>query len=400
MANCDLVLLGVGFRQASVALRETLAFTADRAAGMLAEVPRIDGLVEAAIVSTCNRTEFYLVTLRGTGAAERWLEAVRERQPRAAPVLSRARMIERLNEDAARHLFRVGCGLESALLGDVHIPAQLRQAYALAVRQGTVGPVLARTFPQAFRVSRRARRETCIGRGTASLGAAVAALVSERCPISRPRVLIVGAGAAARDIARCLAKRRRCQLVFVNRTAARAAELARIHEGEWVPWSQLAAELAQADALVAAVAGDAPVVTAADWARRPSPAPLLVVDVGVPRSVEPPGDAAYVCIDDIAQRRDEALASREAAVDEVVAMIDAEVAQWQAWRRERGTTAATRGAAGLHRRWRARLQEPAEGAAAWLAACPGPASRTRDRIPRTQGVPALGPGLASTAVPS
>jgi len=387
MPGWDLVLFGVGFRQAAVDLRETLALTTDRAAAMLGELPSIDGLAEAAVLSTCNRTEFYLVTRRGTSAAERWLETVRRCQPQAAPILSSARMIERLNADAARHLFRVGCGLESALLGDVHIPAQLRQAYALALRVGTIGPVLARTFPQAFRVSRQARRETCIGQGTASLGAAVAAFLFERCPvIGRPRVLVVGAGIAARDIARCLAKRRRCQLVFVNRTADRAAELARTYEGDWIPWAQLAAEVARADVLVAAVAADAPIVTASDWARRPSRAPLLVVDVGVPRNVEPPGDAAYVCIDDIAQRREKALASREGAVAQVVAMIDEEVVQWQAWRRARGDTAACR-VGGSDRRPAARPPEQVAGAPPRRADSAEPARRTRDRGTATHGGP-------------
>jgi len=332
MADWDLVLLGVGFRQAAVDLRETLAFTDDAAAAMLAQLPHIDGVAEASILSTCNRTEFYLVTLDGTRAAERWLEAVGRRVPRAAPLLSRATLNERLNEDAARHLFRVGCGLESALLGDVHIPAQLRQAYALAVRQGTAGPVLAHTFPQAFGVSRRARRETGISRGTASLGAAVAALVFERCTIERPRVVVLGAGVAARDIARCLAKRRRCELVFVNRTAARAAELARTHDARWAPWPRLAAELSQADVLVAAVSSDTPVVTASDCAGRRSPTPLVVVDVGVPRNVEPHAALRYACIDDVALRRDEAVAAREAAVSAVAAMVEEEVERWKTWR--------------------------------------------------------------------
>jgi glutamyl-tRNA reductase len=391
MANWDLVLLGVGFRQASVELRETLAFTADRAAAMLGEVPRIDGLLEAAIVSTCNRTEFYLVTRAGTGAAEDWLEAVRRRQPRAAAMLSSTTLIERRNEHAARHLFRVACGLESSLLGDVHIPAQLRQAYALAAEHQAAGAVLARTFPQAFRVSRRARRDTDIGRGTASLGAAVAALVFERCGVDRPRVVVIGAGFAARDIARCLARRRRCGLVFVNRTPGRAIELARTHGADWAPWARLADEVAQADVVVAAVSSDAPVLTALHFARRRSTTPLLVIDVGVPRNVEPGGNLTYASIDDVAMRRDEALAAREAAVGEVVAMVDEEVERWEAWRRTAAAAASTRrGCARLAAALRS--ERPAD------VSCVGPRACGTDR--NLQGVPLAGRTLPIALEPA
>jgi glutamyl-tRNA reductase len=235
--------------------------------------------------------------------------------------------------DAARHLFRVSCGLESSILGDVHIGGQLKKALTLSGDAGTLGPVLSRVFLHASRALKSARSRTDIGRGHASLGSAVAGLIEGRAGVE-PEILVLGGGVAARDIGRQLAKWRTGRLTFINRTPEKADELARQLDGRSAAWGALDAELQAADVLVAATSSLEPVVRRDRLARCLSgrrDRPLLIIDVGVPRNIEAPDGVDCVTIDHIAARRDEALARRQEAVPAVDAIIDGELARWAKW---------------------------------------------------------------------
>lgn len=331
----ELVLLGVDFATAPLAVRESLSYPPDAAVPLLQRSADLPGLREAVVVSTCNRTEFYLAVDPGrTGdAAEGWLRRLRSERPGARALDPSCTLLQLEGEAAARHLFRVACGLESSILGDVHIGGQLRQAVALAGAAGTLGPFLGRLFQHAFSAMKSARTGTSIGRGHASLGSAVANLIAGRVP-QHPRIALLGAGVAARDIGRQLAKWRVGRTVVINRTPEKAADLARQIGGDAAGSDDLARELADADVLVAATSAPAPLIRKADLTRamaaRPS-RPLLVVDVCVPRNVEPSDAVTCVTIDDIASARDEALARRQAAVPAVEAMVDDELARWTRW---------------------------------------------------------------------
>jgi glutamyl-tRNA reductase len=295
----------------------------------------MDGLWEAVIVSTCNRTEFYLVADPGADVASAWIAHVRRDRP-GAPighqhcVLSRAR-----GRDAIRHLFRVSCGLESSILGDVHIGGQLKSALALAGEAGTLGPMLSQAFRHAFHVMKTARDQTDIGRGHASLGSAVAGLVQSRSGPA-PRVLMLGSGTAARDIGRQLAKWHIGPLTVMNRTHWAAVELARQLGAEAAPWEALDEALRTTDVLVAATSARQAIIGHAVLAQAVAGRtgrPFLVVDIGVPRNVDVGAVAGveYVSIDEIAARRDDALDRRQRSVPDVEALIAREIARWERW---------------------------------------------------------------------
>jgi glutamyl-tRNA reductase len=326
-------MLGVDFATAPLAVRESLSYTPEAASALLRSAIGISGLREVVVVSTCNRTEFYLATEPDGDAVAAWIAHVRRARP-DAPIGHEGCLLFRASGvEAARHLFRVSCGLESSILGDVHIGGQLKKALALAGVAGTLGPFLSQTFRHAFSALKAARSQTDIGRGHASLGSAVAGLIEGRSG-AKPRILVLGGGVAARDIGRQLAKWHAGRLIFVNRTREKADELARQLGGQSAAWDGLDEELKAADVFVAATSSVEVLVRREQLARCLSARadrPLLVIDIGVPRNVDPPDGLACVTIDDIAARRDEALARRQHAVPAVEAIIDEECARWAKW---------------------------------------------------------------------
>jgi len=157
-----LLVVGMNHRTASLAERESLALAQDAAHGVLAEALRRDPIREALVISTCNRTEFYLATEDPDGAAAALRAAVD--RVKGADLLPPGPSIYRLDDAAAiRHAFRVACGLDSMVLGEAQILSQLKDAYATARVAGAAGPVLDRLFESAFRAGKRARAETSIG---------------------------------------------------------------------------------------------------------------------------------------------------------------------------------------------------------------------------------------------
>ena len=329
----QLLLLGVDFTTAPLAVRERLTYTPEAASALLRTATGVPGLREAVVVSTCNRTEFYLAAEPDSDAAGGWIDYVRRNRP-GAPIGHDACALFRAHGgEAARHLFRVSCGLESSILGDVHIGGQLKQALAVAGNAGALGPFLNQTFQHALRALKTARSQTDIGRGHASLGSAVAGLVDRRAD-GHPRILILGCGVAARDIGRQLAKQRTGVVTVIGRSLDKADELARQLGARSEPWDALDRELREADILIAATAAPNPVVRRdrlercleARAGRR-----MLVIDVGMPRNVEPVDGFDCLTIDDIAATRDEALARRQRAVPAVEAIVEGEIARWTAW---------------------------------------------------------------------
>lgn len=201
-----LVLLGVDFRQAPLDLRAAPSYDVAATRALLEKARQVAGLRETAVLSTCNRTEFYLVIEEGSDAATSWLHLLRRERAHARVTDPACLLVRHEGTAAAAHLFDVAAGLSSALLGDVHVAGQVKQAYAIATEAATVGPVLHRTFQQALRVARRTRHETTLGRGHVSIGACVTHLIAQVAPRAA-RVSILGTGTVATDVARHLAKR-------------------------------------------------------------------------------------------------------------------------------------------------------------------------------------------------
>ena len=327
-----LTLVGLSHRGTSVAVRER-AFVPLPQAGELAASLATEG--EAVCLSTCNRTELYLV---GEGAEERAL-AVLESISGLAGEQLRAVVYRLADEAAALHLLRVAAGLDSLVPGEGEILGQVRQAF----EAGTTGPVLDRLFRQALHAGKKVRAETAIGESPASVSSAAAALAQQVFGrLNGCRVLLIGAGHVAELAARSLAARGASIAYVANRSPQRAAELASGFTGEGIGLDRAAAVLGEIDVVVSSTGSPGWVlvrdeVEAALHGRKGRP--LFLIDLAVPRDLDPAIhelDACYLYdIDDLESVVASSLAGRrrEAARAEAIVAEEAEgFREWQASR--------------------------------------------------------------------
>jgi glutamyl-tRNA reductase len=296
-------VVGANFRSAPLEVLERLAIDAERRPKALAGLGDLEHVHEAAVVSTCNRVEVYAAISRFHGAAGEVRSFLADSSGLALGELA-DHLYDYYEERAVRHLFAVAAGVDSMVVGEAQILAQVREAFAAAQAERSVGPVLSALFTRAIKVGRRARSETGIGAGlrsTVTVGLRVAA--GQLGDLAGRRVLLVGAGGLARLAGQAVREAGAGELLVANRTPATGAALARELGGRAVPLERVGDELAAADLVVAATAGTTPTVTAAAVAaavaRRAEGSgepqggapvdrgPLVVLDLGVPRDVEP-----------------------------------------------------------------------------------------------------------------
>jgi glutamyl-tRNA reductase len=328
-----LALVGGTHRTVPLDLRERLAFSADQVAEALARFrDRFPGR-EAVLLSTCNRVEFYAAgSAAGPPPAEQivsFLAECRGIEPATlAPVLAREH-----DEAVVRHLFGVASGLDSMVLGEPQILAQVKQAWALAQECRTSGPLTAGLFQAALRTAKRVATETALGRERVSIpSVAVADFargVFER--FDDKRILLLGAGKMAAETLRYLREAGARDVTVVNRTASRAVELAARLAARPGSFAELEAELAAADLVVSTTGATEPVVTADLFTRveaRRDGRPLVVLDLAVPRDFDPrigerPGTWLY-CIDDLAAACAANRTSRQRELPAALAIVDDE----------------------------------------------------------------------------
>ncbi len=337
----QVVLYGMNHRTAPVALRERLAAAPERlweAVRAAHQVPQGPG--EIAVLSTCNRFEVYMAVETLEAAARGFNHLVRELAAFSLQDIHE-HLYRHTSQDAVRHLFRVAAGLDSMILGEPQILGQVREAWEAAREAGTVGPFLHRLFQQAVTAGKRVRRETAIGQAPASVGSAAAHLVREHAHPYKHHALVVGAGAMAQTAARYLRDLGFRHLAVMNRTAARAEALAQEVQGQTFPWRDWTTALAWADVVVTAVAATQPILTPEDVAPvlREGGHPLLLVDIGVPRNIDPrvadlPGVRLFD-IDDLRGVVDAGLALRRKAIPQAEAIVEEEVEEFMSWWRAR-----------------------------------------------------------------
>ncbi|MFN0153610.1 MAG: glutamyl-tRNA reductase [Gaiella sp.] len=330
-----LVLVGVSHHRAPVELRERVALDAEGAASLAASLADD---CEVCVLSTCNRTELYLAgesperSLASVGADALLALA----GPHAAAVAAVIYQLE--DESAALHLFRVAAGLDSLIPGEGEILGQVRDAFAGAA---TAGPLLDRVFRMALHAGRRARVETGIGESPASVPAAAAALaqqVFER--LDGRRVLLVGAGRMSELTAKNLRSRGAIVHAVANRGGERGQELATRLGSHAITLDAVVDAVTEVDVVISSTGAPGFVLTEADLAtglRRRRGKPLLLVDLAVPRDVEPGLSRYDGCflydIDDLEAVVDSALAGRRAEAvlaERIVATEAVRFREWQA----------------------------------------------------------------------
>jgi len=279
----------VSCHNASLSVREALAFTQEQQRRILEHICRHHPGFEAMILCTCNRTEFYLY-LPKAGSPDACIEkALHTEAPGAVKVWKRS--AGKLQDtEAVEHLFTVACGLDSQVLGEYQIVRQLRDAYSTSVEYGCARFFLHRLMHAAFRVSREVRSKTSIGAGARSISAFAAKLAAASIEPSGASVLVVGAGENAALAAHYLYKSAPAQMIIASRTIRSASGLAeKFKNASAVTLRDVPPLLEKVDLAVFSTASAEPVITAQNCApflgRRRKP--LLMIDIAVPRNVEP-----------------------------------------------------------------------------------------------------------------
>ena len=316
----QLDLLGISHHRTPVELRERVAFGRAEAEALARRLAAEEG--EAVCLSTCNRTELYLVRA-DLADAEQLLQA-------------HALEVYRLHDEAAaRHLFRVAAGLDSMVPGEGEILGQVRAAF----EGGAPGPLLDRLFRQALHAGRKVRAQTAIGESPASVSAAAAALAEQVFGDLRGRrIVLSGAGKVSEQAARNLLSRG-AEIAFVaNRTVDRAAELAERLGATALPLERLAAELEHADVVVSSTSAPGFVLDrdqVEHGARARRGRPLLFVDLAVPRDLDPritDLDGCYLYdIDDLEAVVAETLVGRRREAERAEAIVAEEAERFRAW---------------------------------------------------------------------
>jgi glutamyl-tRNA reductase len=286
----QVLLLGISHKTAPVALRERVALLDGQLPQFLQDLVESPSISEAVVISTCNRTEVYLVVgdpVEGETAALGALAARAGIRPtELAEVVYAPR-----NCDAARQLYRVTAGLESMIVGEAEVQGQVRRAYDAAVEAGSSGPLTNRLFNSALRTGGRVRSETAIGAGGASVSSVAVDVASDVLgDLADRHVVIIGAGETSELTAKSLAAKGVTTMFVANRHAARARSLADRFGGAVLPLDRLPEQLEQADMVVASTASPHAIVGAEELefvmgAR--GGRPLLLLDIAVPRDVDP-----------------------------------------------------------------------------------------------------------------
>jgi glutamyl-tRNA reductase len=329
-----LFALGLNHTTAPVSVRERVAFQLDSLAGALRDLLGQPRVKEAAILSTCNRTEVYFNGGEARSVLQ-WLEAF-HRLPSAS---LEPHIYTLAQERAVPHAFRVASGLDSMVLGEPQILGQLKQAVKSAQAAGSLGLVLNRLFQRSFAVAKDVRTRTDIGSASISMAAAAVRLAERIFPsIAEQRVLLIGAGEMVDLCATHFAARSPKSITVANRTLERGAELAsRIH-ADAITLNELPERLARFDIVVTSTASSLPILgkgmlERAIKARRH--APMFIVDLAVPRDVEPEArgldDVFLYSVDDLANIVRDNLQIRVEAVREAEAMIAVQAENFLRW---------------------------------------------------------------------
>jgi glutamyl-tRNA reductase len=328
---------------APLAVRERAVFHVERLSEALGELQR-ELAPEAAILSTCNRTELYLTgDLRGAepAAVAHWLERYHHFKPDEL----RPFLYTLPQEQAVRHVFRVASGLDSMVLGEPQILGQLKEAVRAAQSAGTLGTVLNRLFQRSFAVAKEVRSNTNVGAASVSMAAAAVKLAARIFPSLKDQsVLFIGAGEMIELCATHFAAQGPARITFANRTLERAARLAHRFNGQALELKALAEHLHEHDIVVSCTASSLPIlgkglVERALRARRRRP--MFMVDLAVPRDIEREAgeldDVFLYTVDDLGQVVAGNLDARRSAVGQAEAIIDTQVGQFMSWMSGRET---------------------------------------------------------------
>src|SRR5467141_1135553 len=330
----SLYALGLNHQTAPLAVRERVVFHVERLREALDEMKR--GLAqEAAILSTCNRTELY-VSSEQPQAVAAWLAQYH----RLGPGGLASYLYTFHKEQAVRHAFRVASGLDSMVLGEPQILGQMKEAARAAESAGTLGTVLHKLFQRSFAVAKEVRSTTRVGANSVSMATAAVKLAARIFPsLKDQNVLFIGAGEMIELCATHFAAQAPARLTVANRTLERAARLAHRFNGRSIELKSLAEQLHEHDIVVSSTASSLPILGKGLVERARRRRPMFMIDLAVPRDIEPEvgelDDVFLYTVDDLAEIVSLNLDARRSAVDQAEAIIETQVGQFMHWMQAR-----------------------------------------------------------------
>ena len=331
----SLLVLGLDHRTAPLDLRERLSVERDQLPGALSQLSEY--VPQSAILSTCNRTEIYVYDPDDIGLVGRVGDFMIGYSGVPGPELER-HVYQLWETDCVSHLFRVAGGLESMIVGERQILGQVRAAFSAASEGGYTGSPLTRVFHSALRAGRRVHRETGIGQHSRSVSRAAVQLARGMFDLlDDRRALVIGAGDAGRMVARALADAGVRQITVTNRTHWRAEELAQDLGGVAAPFEDLPNALAAADLVISSTGSPGYVVDASTLssARRGRAEPILMIDIAVPRDINPDvadlDNVQLFDIDALGQAAEINLDVMEGEILRATHVVDAELERFVEW---------------------------------------------------------------------
>ena len=333
-----LVTYGINHNTAPVAVRERFAFDNSSLSTALQSLMQHDGVVEAVIVSTCNRTEIYChIDEEYDNPVLSWLHDYHQQSEND----TRQYLYHYQQAEAIRHLFRVASGLDSLVLGEPQILGQLKTAYSAAFNNHTVGKFLGRLFQHTFAVAKQVRTDTAIGNSPVSVAFAAVSLAKQIFShLAQSTALLIGAGETIELVARHLYDNGIKRIIIANRTLERAHALAMQVNGYAISLGEMPAHLAEADIVLSSTASQLPILGKGMVERalkQRKRRPIFMVDIAVPRDIEPEvsqlEDIYLYSVDDLHGIIEENLQSRRDAAKQAEEIIDNQVDHFLAWMR-------------------------------------------------------------------
>ncbi len=336
--SMHILVLGLNYKTAPVEIREKFAFQDSELPVALERLRKMKSILECTIVSTCNRTEIYVVADQlHTGRhftkvfLSEWFDLPRDEFTQYLDV--------REDHHAIEHLFKVICGLDSMILGETQILGQIKDSFLLAQKEQATGTIFNQLFKQAITLAKRAHSETEIGNNAVSVSYAAVELGKKIFgDFSKKHVLIIGAGKMSELTAKHLHANGASQITVINRTKAKAAELAKRFLGQARPMEELQQAIIDADILISSTGSREYVVTSeivGPVLKKRKGRPLFMVDIAVPRDLDPDlakfDDVYLYDIDDLEGIVQANLEERKKEAEKIELFIEAEIDEFKSW---------------------------------------------------------------------
>ena len=333
-----LLALGINYTTAPVSIRERLAFPAEILNDAVKDLWQQQTISEAAILSTCNRTEIYCTAQNSNiGPVIDWISRNRQlKHTEFQPYL-----YAHTDNALIRHIFRVASGLESMVLGEPQILGQMKTAYQAANQAGTLGKELGRLFQHTFSTAKKVRTDTAIGSSSVSVAFAAVQLSKQIFDtLSEQTAILIGAGETIELTARHLHQNGIGRIIIANRTYEKAHSLASQFNGYAIALSELPLHIAEADIIVSSTASQLPILgkgLVESAIKKRKHKPIFMVDLAVPRDIEPEvaklNDVYLYTVDDLQNIIQDNLNSRRQAAEQAEEIIDTSVEHFLSWMR-------------------------------------------------------------------